>query len=94
MIKQMEMEFMFMQMEQNIKELGKMINSMATEQKFGLMEQSMKASMKMDINKAKGFLYGLINLGMKVNLKIIKWMEMDLFNGRMEQSIQDNGRKE
>ena len=67
----MDMEYIHISMEQNMKEIGKKINKMAQVKKVGLMVLHMKAT----INKAKKVdkvnLNGLMVVPTKDNLKII-----------------------
>lgn len=72
MTKHKDLEFMFIQMEQNIKDNGKMINSMEQANNFGKMAQNTKDNIKRVKNKEKEFLLGLILLYIKELLEIIK----------------------
>ena len=53
MTKQMVMEYIFIQTEQNTLVNGKMINNMAMVNRNGLMEKSMKESTKKDLKQEK-----------------------------------------
>ena len=58
-------------MEQNMKEIGKMINRMEKEKKVGLMEPRMKEIIKKVKKVAEVYLNGLMVVYMKENLVII-----------------------
>ena len=71
MINLMEKENILIQMEQDMKENGKMISKMGMGKKFGLMEHHMKDNIKMEKKVAKGNLNGQMVPLMKEILKII-----------------------
>ncbi len=70
-IKQMAMEFIIMEMELNMKELGMMTNKMEKGLKFGQMALNIKVSLVKDLNVVMENLLGLMEIHTKANLKII-----------------------
>ena len=71
MIKRMDMVFILISMEQNMKEIGKKINKMEQEKKVGLMVLHMKVIINKVKKVDKENSNGLMEVLMKVNLKII-----------------------
>ena len=58
MIKQMGLEYIWMQMGRDTKENGKKINKMEKENNFELMVADMKEFIKTELSKEKGFFIG------------------------------------
>ena len=59
MIKLMDMVYILISMEQNMKEIGKMINRMEKEKKVGLMEPRMKEIIKKEKKVGEVYLNGI-----------------------------------
>ena len=55
MIKQMELEFILILMELNMREIGKMINKMGREKRIGRMAQIMKETICLEKRKEKDY---------------------------------------
>ena len=72
MIKQMDLEFITILMEQNTKETGKMIFSKEKELKHGQMEQNMKDNIKLEKSKEKELIFGQMDRNIVVLGLIIK----------------------
>lgn len=68
----MDLEFIIMQMDQNIKVIGLMINSKEKENKLGKMVQIILVNIKMDKSMAKENITGKMDLDFKVIGLIIK----------------------
>ena len=71
MIKHMDMVYIHISMELNMKDIGKKINKMEKEKKVGQMVPHMKEIINKVKKVAKVFLNGLMEVYMKVISKII-----------------------
>ena len=71
MIKHMDMVYIHILMELNMKVIGKKINKMEQGKRVGLMVHHMKEIINKVKKVDKGYLNGLMEVHMMVNLKII-----------------------
>ena len=72
MIKQMDLEFMCIKMDLDMKDIGEMIFNMVWVMRYGVMDQSMLECIKMVKRVEMVGINGLMDLIMKVNGLIIK----------------------
>lgn len=76
MIRQMVMEFIIMQMDRFMKDIGKMIFKKDMVQKNGQMVLDMKVTINKDKNMAMALIFGMMVQYMKEVGQKIKFMEM------------------
>ena len=87
----MDLEFILMQMDLNIKGIGKKINKMEKENNFVQMEAGIKVTIRMELNKEKEFFIGKIVLFFKEILLIIEHKDLEFIIGMMVENIKVNG---
>ena len=93
MIKPMDMENIFILMEQLTQDNGKMINNMVKERKFGQMVQNMKEIiLKVESMVGVNFYFMMVQY-IKVNSNTIIFMDLVYIYGLMEMFMMDNGYK-
>jgi len=91
MIKQMDLAFTFITMEQYIKVIGLIIFKMVQVLNFGLMVVDMKGNINKEKNTVKGYIYGEMGVIIKVIGIKIKSMVMDNTFGAITEDIMVNG---
>ena len=72
MIKQMDLEFIIIPMEQSMLGIGKMIFNKVMEQKHGRMDKNIKDNIKEEKDKVKELIYLLMDQNIVDNGMIIK----------------------
>ena len=92
MIKQMDSEFILIQMAQVILAIGKMTYKMEKEKNFGLMEVSTMEIIRWEKNTVRVNIGGLMEVLMMVHGLITKLRVLELILGLMEENIQEDGK--